>query len=247
MKQTKLKKEYGSNAKNAFIAIRDLIVHGRLAPGSWIVESDICAKLGMSRTPIRAALQWLQYEGYVVAQGTGTKSRMIVAPLTQGDAQELYGIVGHIEGIGGRLAAGLPDRPRASLVSSLKKLNDQLMKAARPSQPETGKFADLDTKFHDEIVKAGAGPRLLAIYDAIKPQTERYWRLYSSSNTPELQTSCQEHAEIIGAISIGDPEKTEAALRNNWELGSTRLVKAIQTFGERGDWFAPPQRQRSSR
>jgi DNA-binding GntR family transcriptional regulator len=82
MRNTTSENRYGSNTKNAFTAIRDLIVRGRLAPGSWMVESDLCARLGMSRTPIRAALQWLQYEGYVIAHGTGSKSRMIVAPLT---------------------------------------------------------------------------------------------------------------------------------------------------------------------
>jgi DNA-binding GntR family transcriptional regulator len=245
MKKTKLKKEHGSNAKNAFTVIRDLIVHGRLAPGSWTVESDLCARLGMSRTPVRAALQWLQHEGYVIAHGTGLKSRMIVAPLTLCDAQELYSIVGRIEGIGGRQAASLPAKPRNALVSTLKKLNEQLMKAARSPQPETKRFVDIDTRFHDDIVQAGAGPRLLAIYDAIKPQTERYWRLYSSSVTSDLQASCDEHNRIIEAISRGNAEETEKALQGNWELGAARLAKAITTYGERGDWFAHPQRRRS--
>ena len=44
-----------------------MIVHGRLAPGSRIVEADLTEKLGVSRTPVRAALHLLQKEGYVVA------------------------------------------------------------------------------------------------------------------------------------------------------------------------------------
>src|SRR5712692_9029958 len=94
--------EYTSNTDTAFLAIRELIVSGRLAPGSWIVEGDLTSVLQMSRTPIRAALQWLQHEGYVVARGTGSKSKMMVAPLTLSDARELYGIVGRIEGMAGR-------------------------------------------------------------------------------------------------------------------------------------------------
>jgi DNA-binding GntR family transcriptional regulator len=238
MKRKKPNKGYGSGTKNAFKAIRDLIVHGRLAPGSWTVESDLCARLGMSRTPVRAALQWLQYEGYVLAHGTGSKSRMIVAPLTLEDAQELYSIVGYIEGIGGRLTASLAAKPREKLVSELRKLNAQLSQAARATHPNPEKFADIDTAFHDGIVEAGAGPRLLAIYNAVKPQTERYWRLYSSSITSELQASCVEHAKIIDAIEKGDADETESALQTNWKMGADRLTKAISAYGERGNWYS---------
>ena len=43
--------------------LRHLIVHGVMAPGSRIVESDVAARLGVSRTPVRGALQRLQQEG----------------------------------------------------------------------------------------------------------------------------------------------------------------------------------------
>ncbi len=46
--------------------LRHLIVHGHLAPGSRIVESDVAGRLGVSRTPVRGALQRLQQEGYIV-------------------------------------------------------------------------------------------------------------------------------------------------------------------------------------
>lgn len=247
MKSQQTTREHGSSTKTAFTAIRDLIVQGRLAPGSWAVESELCDRLGMSRTPVRAALQWLQYEGYVLAHGTGSKSRMIVAPLTLSDAQELYGIVGHIEGIGGRLAAALPAKPRVTLVSTLKKLNGQLTRLAGAENLDPERFADIDTAFHDDIVQAGAGSRLLAIYDAIKPQTERYWRLYSSAVTNDLKTSCAEHVRIIDAIARGDADETEWALQANWARGAERLVKAITTFGERGNWYSRPQRRHGDR
>lgn len=236
MKKTQPAKEYGTSTKTAFTAIRELIVQGRLAPGSWTVESDLCARLGLSRTPVRAALQWLQYEGYVVSHGTGAKSRMMVTPLTMRDANELYMIVGHIEGIAGRLTSLLPPKSRNPVVATLRKLNSQLMRAASSQHPKPGHFVDVDTAFHDRIVEAGSGSRLLAIYNAIKPQTERYWRLYSTSITDGLTESCEEHERIIEAIANGDADSTERSLRMNWEKGAERLAKAIAAFGERGSW-----------
>ncbi len=60
-------REHGTTLNAAFQHVRELIVRGRLSPGAWIVEAELTEKLGMSRTPVRGALQWLQREGYVSA------------------------------------------------------------------------------------------------------------------------------------------------------------------------------------
>jgi DNA-binding GntR family transcriptional regulator len=237
MKTTEHTKNAGRNSTDtAFLALRDLIVDGKLAPGSWIVEADLTAVLNVSRTPIRSALQWLQHEGYVVARGTGAKTRMMVAALTLNDARELYAIVGRIEGLAGRLTASLPTKPRTGLATRLKKLNSELTKTARSSHPDTEQFVNTDTMFHDIIVEACSGRRLLAIYEAIKPQTDRYWRLYPSTGVEDMKDSCQEHEAIVEAIAKGDGDATERALQINWEKGAERLAKAIMRFGERGNW-----------
>src|SRR5690242_3834094 len=82
--------ERGRSVTTAFVKIRELIVRGRLAPGSWVVEADLADHLKMSRTPVRSALHLLLREGYIVEQKGRTKSRMTVAPLTKEDAQEIY-------------------------------------------------------------------------------------------------------------------------------------------------------------
>src|ERR1700721_413545 len=121
-KQSK-KAEHGTSVGIAFQRIRDLIVHAKLAPGSWIVEGDLCEHLNMSRTPVRGALYLLQREGYILENRNGSKSRMIVAPLTREDANELYPIIGRIEGLAGRRAAALPQADRDKLAVELKQIN----------------------------------------------------------------------------------------------------------------------------
>ena len=190
----------------------------------------------MSRTPVRAALQWLRHEGYVLERGTGSKSKMMVAPLTVHDARELYAIVGSVEGIAGRHAAVLSSKPRRELVARLEGLHSAMVKTAAVTVPNAEAFTDADTAFHDRIVEAGAGPRLLAIYNAIKPQTDRYWLLYAHGITEDMEKSCREHAKIVDALSRGDGGGTERALQANWSNGAERLAKAIAKFGERGAW-----------
>ena len=65
--------QHGAGLQTAYQKVRDLIVHGRLSPGTWIVEADLAQRLGMSRTPVRGALQWLQREGYVIEQKNVSK------------------------------------------------------------------------------------------------------------------------------------------------------------------------------
>lgn len=226
----------GASIEAVFLKIREMIVYGRLAPGSWIVEGDIAGKLGVSRTPVRHALQWLEHEGYLVALGAGPKSRMTVAPLTESDAVEAYRIVGHMEGLAGRLAAELPKREREELVKKLRQLNSQMAKSANGQKSDPRTFFDLDTSFHSLIVEATAGSRFLSIYNGIKPHTERYWWLYASSILDDENVSTEEHAKIVTAIAKGEPDAAEKALQSNWENGARRLVTLIRKFGERGKW-----------
>jgi DNA-binding GntR family transcriptional regulator len=230
------KSDHGNSLRKAFHDVRELIVHGRLSPGSWIVEADLARHLAMSRTPVRSALHLLQREGYVIEHTNARKSRMMVAPLTLEDAAELYPIIGHVEGLAGRRTAMLPKSRRTEIAARLRSLNQQLRDIldARPSG--AGGIFDIDRGFHRVIVESGAGPRLLALHKSIEPQAERYWRLYASSIINDLHLSVGEHDEIITAVVAGDPDRVERALQNNWENGCARLARVIEIFGERGSW-----------
>jgi DNA-binding GntR family transcriptional regulator len=190
----------------------------------------------MSRTPVRGALFLLQREGYVIEHRNSSKSRMIVAPLTKEDANELYPIIGRIEGLAGRRAALLSQRERDDLAEKLKVVNAKLDIIAREHTYNGPDIFDLDHEFHRLVVAAGSGPRLSALHKAIEPQTERYWRLYASSIISELHVSVIEHVEIIDALVEGDPDRLENALSLNWVNGCRRLEKVIDIFGERGSW-----------
>jgi enamidase len=119
----------GESVNRAYDQLRELIVHGRLAPGSRIIESDIADRLGLSRTPTRSALHRLQQEGYVVALDRTKERRLAVAPLTQSDAMELFQIVGQVEGMAARAAAERPAVERAEVVTRLRALNADLAAA----------------------------------------------------------------------------------------------------------------------
>ena len=221
---------------HAYEQLRDMIVWGRLAPGSLLVEIDLAERLGVSRTPVRSALQRLQQEGYIGTAGSGRQARLVVSPLTVEDAFELFEIVGHVEGLAARRAAALAARERARLVTSLRQTNTRLLRASQAARPDTNLIFSLDYDFHRSYVDAGAGPRLLALHDAIKPQAERYNRIYTSVLVAEIRTSVEEHAQIIAAIEEGDRAAAELAARANFENAAKRLSSVIADLGERGTW-----------
>ena len=226
----------GETITRAYEQLRELIIRGLLAPGSRIVESEIANRLGVSRTPVRSALHRLQQEGYITAGEGAGESRLSIAPLTQDDARELFHIVGQLEGMAARCAAELPAPKRTELARTLKQLNAELAEVARAPRPDQVRIFEIDTAFHHAYVASGAGPRLLALHDAIKPQCDRYIRLYVSSLVDEIATSVAEHAVIIRRIKDGDPVAAQNAVDTNWRNAAVRLEKVIATLGERGSW-----------
>ena len=226
----------GNNQDLAFNSLREMIVLGRLSPGTWMIEADIANRLGISRTPVRGALHWLQREGYVVSCGKGSKSRMIVAPLTKEDARELYAVIGHLEGLGARQTAQLPASTRTKLVRELKEINAALWELCRAKRSDPNRIFELDLNFHRMIMQASAGPRLIEIHRTIQPQAERYWRLYAGAILDKLDESIREHDDIIKALASGDSNKAEKGLQMNWQNGAERLSIVIDSLGERGSW-----------
>lgn len=216
--------------------IRELIVHGRLAPGTRIIETEVASRLAVSRTPVRSALQRLQQEGYIITTGNGRQARPSVAPLTREDAWELFGVVGAIEGLAGRLAAALEQERKAPLVSTLEALNSQLLGAITAENLDRNLLFNLDTDFHHAYVAAAAGSRLRVLHEAIKPQAERYVRLYTSALWDEVSTSVREHQVIITSLAAGDEEATQRAIQENWRNAARRLNRVIDNLGERGSW-----------
>lgn len=229
--------QYGNHTKQVHTRLRELIVEGELAPGTRIIESELVDSLGVSRTPVRSALQWLLQEGFLVSAGTDKKSKLAVAPLTQEDAAELFTLVGLLEGAGAMGAAAVRSKERGALVRELRWINQDLSKAADSPGASQNRIFKLDTRFHARYVEVGAGPRILTLFRSTKPQAERYIRLYIRALIDEIGTSVGEHEQTIDAIEAGDPRRAREAVETNWENASERLQGVIGEVGERGAWL----------
>lgn len=227
----------GNRAGETYRRLRDLIVRGQMAPGSRIIETEVADRLGVSRTPVRAALQRLEQEGFVQLDGpSGGRSRPRIAPLTAEDAHELMYLLGSLEGLAARWTTELEQDRRLQVVDDLRSLNARMEEPAEVERPAADRFFDIDSEFHRAFVGPGAGPRLMKLHSSYRPQTERYFRYYVSNQRYSLDRSLEEHEEMIEAIATGDPGVAEEAVERNWRNAEERLQRAIDLGGERGSW-----------
>lgn len=220
----------------AYVELRERIVQGQIAPGRRLVETEIADRLGVSRTPVRSALQRLEQEGYVESAGDGDRSKPVVAPLTKQDAHDLLYMLGAIEGLAARGAADLPDEQREGLVDELKEMNDRLAVVGDEDRPDRNEWYRLDTGFHGLYVERGGGPRLRKFHASIRPQAERYIRVYVAVHRFEIDESVKEHRAVIKAIEAGQSDWAEQATVDNYRSAEDRLRRVIEEIGERGSW-----------
>ena len=227
--------EQMDNVTRAYQTLRIVIVSGQLPPGSRISERIVAERLGLSRTPVRSALHRLEQQGFISATGRGRERRLCVAPLTMDDGREVFFIVGHLEGLAARTAALLPASRRREIVKSLREANAEL-EAESHQRGDGDRCFELDHAFHNHYVDGVVGPRLLALHRAIKPQSDRYSRLYTSVLRDQLATSVKEHEKIVRAIAKGDADTAQRAAETNWHNAAERLTRIIAKQGERGSW-----------
>lgn len=218
----------------AFERVRDLIVTGRLAPGAPMIETEIADLLGVQRSHLRQALQRLHHEGFVVTSTIGTYSRTRVAPLTTDDVTDLFDLVGAVEGLAARAAAVLPKARRVKLAWELARMNADLRAAAQAKPADYNRVNDLDVAFHRHYVEGVASARVRGLHDAVKPQADRYERLYTNALLDDIAVSVTEHDAIIAAIRAGDPDAAQRAVETNWRNAGKRFGRVIAVAGERG-------------
>jgi DNA-binding GntR family transcriptional regulator len=216
--------------RTAYEALRDMIVRGRLAPGARLIETELADALGISRTPVRDAMARLVQDGLAVAPRGGGRVQLIVAPLTAADLQELYTVMGALEGAVGRQAAALSPVDRKALARAMAAAHDAFERVARVRPPDFERMFELHNAFHAVLVERAATGRLHALIDQVSPHIHRYEYLYAGVVGPDYSATFAEHRAIVRAIRSGSAARAERAVRANWDNSARRLAVAAPRF-----------------
>lgn len=223
---------HGQVEDRTYEAIRELVVTGRLRPGERAVETRLAKRLGVSRTPVRAAIARLAREGFLAPATKGRRIEYTAAPLSVGDMRELWSIIGALE----RLAVGAVDRmsesEQAELADGLASINRELAIAAsaRPRDPE--RLAELQGAFHASFVDRCAGPHLRKLHRAVRPHLRRYEWAYGARTEAPYGPSIDEHDEIVGALRTGDGGLAGRLISRHWRQAAERTAAIMKVVVE---------------
>lgn len=189
------------------------ILTGKLAAGASLTEQSLSVRLGVSRTPIRAALHTLAEEGLInLIPNKGA----VVVGVTREDLIDIYRIRMRLEGLASALAAQrISPEDLATLRESVELAEFYI------SKNDAERLKELDTQFHAIIYRASGNRMLNKTLSELHRNITSY-RKMSLAVPGRLERSVGEHREILAAIEERDAERAdrltsahvEAALEN---------------------------------
>lgn len=171
-----------------------------------IKDTEIAARLGVSRTPIREAFQRLEQLGLLI---TTKNTRTEVAPARPRDAELLYFPLSVLHELAVELA--IPNLGPEDF-ETMERANERLLEAANIGDPIAARQADED--FHSVLLARANNPFLSFITDWLSVHSRRLNTLYFTRDGPTAD-SHQEHLEIIAALRSQDRAEARELSRRN--------------------------------
>ncbi len=187
--------------------IRKLIIQGDLALGQRLTESELAKRFGMSKTPVREALQHLQREGLIVVrprQGT------FVFTFNEDDVENLRGLRKVLEKFAIQEAMR---KNRGRLLLSLGENIKRTMKVLEERKIQA--YQHLDKEFHGFFLLHADNPFLNAAYSAINVKLQVLWRLTFDSaafTLADMEESVSDHRRIAECILTDRAEELSGLL-----------------------------------
>ena len=201
--------------------IRHLIFNGTYRPGQRLKEVEVSRELGISRAPVREAIQGLANEGLIeIVPQKGA----IVAEFDADKVRQLYEVREALEVMAARLAA-----QRAS-DQQLEKLRELLDKTTNAIEDDESTSYPRDLDFHARILEMARNPKLDEATSEVQAQLQLV-RLRSSSTPGRASTAYEEHEAIFKALVEKNPEKAERAMRKHIGNGLKNLTETLVAGG----------------
>ncbi len=180
--------------------LRNAIIGGDLAPGTPVVEADLAARFGASRTPVREALRRLESEGLLQPRG---RRGSVVRAIDRAEVECIFEIREALESLAARRAA------RAIGPDDLGTLRSHL-DGMRAALDDPGAMERSDTAFHDVILANAHGERLRRMLGDVREELIGH-RLLSLTGPARRRASLDEHEAIYAALAAHDEEAAAAA------------------------------------
>ena len=199
--------------KDAYSSILEAIDVGVYRPGDRLVESDLAERFGMSRTPIREALQRLETQSLLTRDGRS----LIVASLDHNQMAELYVVRTELEGLAARLAARHATDEEAQVLQ-------EMVADDRALLDDPSALSRANRRFHKQIHLASHNRFLVQQLDLV----HRSMALMATTSLAAQgrgEIALAEHQAIVDAIVARDEDAAFKALRDHISVAFVTRLK----------------------
>src|SRR5690606_19243593 len=207
--------------KDAYTLILEAIENGIYRPGDRLVESELAERFGVSRTPVREALQRLETQSMLKRDGRS----LIVATLDHNQLAELYTVRAELEALAARLAArhATPEEVRGPA---------GMVEEDRAILGDPQALARANRRFHHQIHLASHNRYLVQQLHLVHRSMALMARTSLAAQGRDVVT-LDEHRAIVDAIAAHDSARAEEALRHHISMAfETRLKEEARHLEE---------------
>lgn len=191
---------------DAYDALYEAILLGKLPPGERLVEAEIARQMGISRGPLREAIRQLEQDGLVEYR---PRRGAVVAELTRERVFDAYSTRVELEGFAARLAT---QRMGAREAARLEDLCETMQQQARDG--DAAGLLKTDVQFHRTICEIAGNRVLLRLWTSLGPQA---WTLFSGAQQQgySLDALAERHRAALAALLSGDAACAEQTAREH--------------------------------
>lgn len=197
-------------------ALWQLIIDGKILPNEPMREVQLAELLNISRTPLRDALQQLEWEGIVVSE---PRKGYRLAQFSEADIFEIYPLRAKLESFALELS-GVPEK---NVLDELNEINLKIINSKSPRE-----IVELDESWHILLISNCPNQRLLKMIKTLHRQSQRYEYAYMAMKKT-VEKSSNQHENILLQLQNGELQKATELLAENNLVGMETMVEWLKS------------------
>jgi DNA-binding GntR family transcriptional regulator len=202
--------------QRAYDALKRRIQEAVLEPGTFLSERQLAAQLGMSKTPVKAALERLEAEGFIAVS---PQQGIVVLDLSIHEIADQFEIRLALESFVLRSIAGRLSDDQACRVH--KNLESQQQAA---ESEDISASVELDAEFHALFCEFMGNREIVRVMSRLRERIHRVITRVFGQDVSRLAVSLEEHRRIAEAVLNGNPDRAAEAIEEHLQYGKQQLL-----------------------
>ena len=204
--------------ERALKMLRDAVASGEIAPGTRLVETELSARMSISRGTLREALRQLEYEGLIEV---GERGRLTVRTLTDSELADMFIVRAALEGLAASVVTARSNR--GMLVAQL----EIALEAMEVAGGSIGELVEADLAFHRLLCELAGSTTLVRAWETLTGPI-RVAILFAGPATALANMAAARHQLIVDAIAGGDPDAARRAVDTHMREAARALLATVQ-------------------